>query len=300
VVGGDSPSTEKAKAFVAAVQHPMQVFNAYGPTEATVLTTLYEMPLNQDELVALSRIPIGRPINNTRLYILDADLKVVPARVFGELYIGGAGLARGYLNRPEVSAEKFVPDPFSEEPGARLYRTGDVARYLPNGDIEFAGRIDQQVKVRGFRIELSEIENLLLGHPAIAEAAVSLHERESVKSLVAYVVPHAGPAVSTGELRRFLQQHLPEYMVPSVYMVLEELPLTPNGKVDRKSLPAPTGVQLEFEHEYVMPQNEIEETLAGIWAKMLGVERVGIHDNFFELGGDSILSIQVISRSSTA
>nr|QEO74614.1 condensation domain-containing protein [uncultured bacterium] len=300
VVGGDSPSTEKAKAFVAGVHHPMHVFNAYGPTEATVLTTLYEMPLNQDQLDALSKIPIGRPINNTRLYILDADLKVVPARVFGELYIAGAGLARGYLNRPEISAEKFIPNPFSDEPGARLYRTGDVARYLPSGDIEFAGRIDQQVKVRGFRIELSEIENLLLGHPAIAAAAVSLQERESAKSLVAYVVPHAGPAVSTSELRRYLQQHLPEYMVPSVYMILEELPLTPNGKVDRKSLPVPDGAQPEFEHEYVMPQNEVEEILAGIWAKMLGVERVGIHDNFFELGGDSILSIQVISRANQA
>ena len=275
----------------------MHVFNAYGPTEATVLTTLYEMPLNQDRLDALSKIPIGRPINNTRLYILDADLQVVPARVFGELYIAGAGLARGYLNRPEFSAEKFIPNPFSDEPGARLYRTGDVARYLPNGDIEFAGRIDQQVKVRGFRIELSEIENLLFGHPDVAAAAVSLHERESAKSIVAYIVPHAGPAISTSELRRFLQQHLPEYMVPSVYMFLEELPLTPNGKVDRKSLPVPDGAIPEFEHEYVMPQNEIEETLAGIWAKMLGVERVGIHDNFFELGGDSILSIQVISRA---
>ena len=300
VVGGDSPSTEKAKAFMAGVHHPMQVFNAYGPTEATVLTTLYEMPLNQDQLDALSKIPIGRPINNTRLYILDADLKAVPARVFGELYIGGEGLARGYLNRPEFSAEKFIPNLFSDEPGTRLYRTGDVARYLPNGDIEFAGRIDQQVKVRGFRIELSEIENLLLGHPAIAAAAVSLQERESAKSLVAYIVPHAGPAVSTSELRRYLQQHLPEYMVPSMYMVLEELPLTPNGKVDRKSLPVPDGAQPEFEHEYIMPQNEVEEILAGIWAKMLGVERVGIHDNFFELGGDSILSIQVISRANQA
>ena len=300
VAGGDSPSIEKAKAFVAAVHHPMQVFNAYGPTEATVLTTLYEMPLDQDELGTLSRIPIGRPINNTRLYILDADLKLVPARVFGELYIGGAGVARGYLNRPEFTAEKFIPNPFSDEPGARLYRTGDVARYLPNGDVEFAGRIDQQVKVRGFRIELSEIENLLLGHPDVAVAAVSLQERESVKSLVAYVVPHAGPEVSTSGLRRFLQQHLPEYMVPSVFMILDELPLTPSGKVDRKSLPVPTGVQPEFEHEYVMPQTEIEETLAAIWAKMLGVERVGIHDNFFELGGDSILSIQVISRANQA
>jgi amino acid adenylation domain-containing protein/non-ribosomal peptide synthase protein (TIGR01720 family) len=300
VVGGDSPSTEKAKAFVAAVHHPLQVFNAYGPTEATVLTTLYEIPLNQDELGALSRIPIGRPINNTRLYILDADLKVVPSRVFGELYIGGTGLARGYLNRPDFSAEKFIPNPFSSEPGARLYRTGDIARYLPNGDVEFGGRIDQQVKVRGFRIELSEIENLLLGHPDIATAAVSLQERESVKSLVAYVVPHVEAAVSVTELRRFLQQHLPEYMVPSVFIILEELPLTPSGKVDRKSLPVPAGVQPEFEHEYVMPQTEIEEKLAGIWAKMLGVERVGIHDNFFELGGDSILSIQVISRANQA
>jgi amino acid adenylation domain-containing protein/non-ribosomal peptide synthase protein (TIGR01720 family) len=300
VVGGDSPSTEKAKAFSAAVHHSMQVFNAYGPTEATVLTTLHKMPLEQERLSTLSKIPIGRPINNTRLYILDADLKVVPIRVFGELHIGGAGLARGYLNRPEFSAEKFIPHPFSEEPGARLYRTGDIARYLPNGDVEFGGRIDQQVKVRGFRIELSEIENLLLGYPAITAAAVSLQERESDKSLVAYIVPQAGSALSTIELRRFLQKRLPEYMIPSVYMILEELPLTPSGKVDRKSLPVPVRVQPEFEHEYVSPQTEIEETLAGIWARMLGVERVGIHDNFFELGGDSILSIQVISRANQA
>ena len=300
VVGGDSPATEKAKAFGAAVHHPLRVYNAYGPTEATVLTTLYEMPINQDRLGTLSRIPIGRPINNTRLYVLDADLKLVPTRVFGELFIGGAGLARGYVNAPEFTAEKFVPNPFGADEGARLYRTGDVVRYLPTGEVEFAGRIDQQVKVRGFRIELSEIENLLLGHPDIAVAAVSIQERASVKSLVAYVVPHAGAAVSAIELRRYLQQHLPEYMVPALYLILEELPLTPSGKVDRNALPAPTGVELESAHEYVMPQTEIEATLAAIWAKMLGLERVGIHDNFFELGGDSILSIQVISRANQA
>jgi amino acid adenylation domain-containing protein/non-ribosomal peptide synthase protein (TIGR01720 family) len=300
VVGGDSPSTEKAKAFTRAVDHSLQLFNAYGPTEATVLAALYDIPLAQDELGALGKIPIGRPINNTRLYILDNDLKPVPARVFGELYIGGEGLARGYINRPDASAEKFIPDPFSEDDGARLYRTGDIARYLPNGDIEFAGRIDQQVKVRGFRIELSEIENLLLGHPALANAAVSLQERGGNKSVVAYVVPQAGVEVVTSELRRYLQQRLPEYMVPSVYMVLTDLPLTPSGKVDRNSLPVPTGVQPELDHEYVKPRTEVEETLAAIWAKMLGLERVGIHDNFFELGGDSILSIQVISRANHA
>ncbi|MCX7595464.1 MAG: AMP-binding protein, partial [Fischerella sp.] len=256
-----------------------------------------------------SPVPIGRPIANTQIYLLDTHLQPVPIGVPGELYIGGFGLARGYLNQPELTAQKFIPNPFSDEPNARLYKTGDLARYLRDGNIEFLGRIDHQVKLRGYRIELTAIEALLLQHPVIREAVVILREEESgSKRLVAYVIPQQKPAPATNELRSFLRQKLPEYMIPSTFVVLEELPLTPSGKVDRRHLPAPEQVQSQLEKSieeestaeptnYVAPRTVVEEALATIWSQVLGIKHVGIHDNFLELGGDSIQSIQVVAKA---
>jgi amino acid adenylation domain-containing protein len=267
------------------------LWNLYGPTETTVWATAYKVEPEG------SSVPIGRPIANTQIYLLDAHLQPVPIGVPGELHIGGIGLARGYLNRPEMTAEKFIPNPFSDEPGTRLYKTGDLARYLPDGNIEFLGRIDHQVKVRGFRIELGEIETVLGRHPTVRETVVMA--RKDVlgdNRLVAYVVPNQKPAPTTNELRSFLKRKLPQYMVPSTFMFLDALPLTPNGKVDRRALPAPDRVRPELERAFVAPRTPIEEMLAGIWAEVLGLEEVGIHDNFFELGGHSLVATQVMYR----
>jgi acyl carrier protein len=213
----------------------------------------------------------------------------------GELYIGGTGLARGYLNQPELTAEKFVPHTFSEDPGARLYKTGDQARYQPDGNLEFLGRRDHQVKLRGYRIELGEIEAVLSEHPAVPEAvALVLEETPGEQRLVAYVVSPQG--VTPSELRQHLKQTLPEYMVPAHFVMLDALPLTPSGKVDRRALPVPEGSQPQVETEFVAPQTPTEEQLAKIWQEVLGLDQVGIQDNFFELGGHSLLAMQVLSR----
>jgi acyl carrier protein len=207
------------------------------------------------------------------------------------------GVARGYLNRPELTAEKFIPDPFSSDPTSRLYKTGDRARYLPDGNIEFLGRMDDQVKIRGYRIELGEIETVLGQHSSLREAVVLAREDSpGDRRLVAYVVTAGGSAPSANDLRSFLQQKLPEYMVPSVFVFLDSLPLTPNGKLDRKALPAPDQTRPELEETFVAPRTPVEETLASIWAAVLKVDKVGIHDNFFELGGHSLLATQLISR----
>jgi acyl carrier protein len=240
---------------------------------------------------------IGKPIANTKIYILDANLHPVPVGVPGELYIGGIGLARGYLRRPDLTAEKFIPHPFSHEPGARLYKTGDLARYLPDGNIEFLGRTDDQVKIRGFRIELGEIEAILGQHPAVMETVVMAREESpGDKRLVAYVVPRQEGASTISELRSFAKEKLPEYMVPSTFVFLDRLPLTPNGKVDRKALPTPDQKRPKLEEVYVAPRNPVEEIIAEIWAEVLKVGKVGIHDNFFDLGGHSLLATQVMSR----
>ena len=243
----------------------------------------------------LSTVAIGKPISNTQIYILGKHLQLVPIGVAGEIYIGGDGLARGYLNRPELTKEKFIANPFDT---GRLYQTGDLARYLPDGNIEYLGRIDNQVKLRGFRIELGEIEASLMNHPQIRQAVVIASEELSAnKRLVAYVVSESGSETSNiSTLRQYLLSKLPEYMVPSAFVSLEDLPLTPNGKVDRKALPAPDG-HTEREVEYVAPSTKIEKSLSEIWQEILLVEKVSIHDNFFELGGDSILSIQVIAHA---
>jgi acyl carrier protein len=230
-------------------------------------------------------------------------MRPVPIGVPGELCIGGLGVARGYLNRPELTKEKFVPDPFSDDPGARLYKTGDLARYLQDGNIEYLGRIDHQVKIRGFRTELGEIEAVLALHPAVRESVVVARDDSSgdstptgLKQLVAYFVSALYHPPSVGELRDHLKAKLPEYMVPSAFVELEALPLTPNGKIDRKALPAPDPSSFRTEEAYAPPRTQVEEVLAGIWEEVLGLERVGVHDHFFELGGHSLQATRVVSR----
>ncbi|HEX5748967.1 MAG TPA: amino acid adenylation domain-containing protein [Archangium sp.] len=288
LAGGDVLPVGRVK---ERLSHGGLLVNGYGPTENTTFTCCY--PMSEVSQVGHT-VSIGTPISNTQVYLLDAWMQPVPAGVAGELYTGGDGLASGYLNRPELTAEKFVPNPFSSEPGGRLYRTGDLARYLPDGRIEFLGRIDNQVKVRGFRIELGEVESVLAQNPQVRETVVVV--REDVpgdKRLVAYVVANdAIPEAS--DLRAWMKQRLPEYMVPSAFVVLDTLPLSPNGKVDRKALPVPE--QPAASQEYVAPRNETEERLAALWSEVLRMPRVGIHDNFFELGGHSLLATQVVAR----
>ncbi|MEH2354895.1 non-ribosomal peptide synthetase [Nostoc sp.] len=263
------------------------LWNMYGPTETTIWSAVSQ--IETDRKV----VPIGHAIANTQLYILDQYSRLVPVGVIGELHIGGEGLARGYLNRPELTTEKFIPNPFSDNSAARLYKTGDLARYLPNGEIEYIGRIDHQVKIRGFRIELGEIEALISQHSAVRETVVVAADSQS---LVAYVVPHTDQTLTITELRGFLEPKLPNYMLPTAFVMLEALPLTPNGKVDRKALPAPDSARPQLEAVYQPPQTEVEKTIADIWQEVLQVENVGIHDNFFELGGHSLLLVQIHSK----
>ena len=264
------------------------VYNLYGPTETTIWSVM-------EKLEAFQKVLIGKPIANTNIKILDNHQNLVPIGVSGEICIGGDGLARGYLNRLDLSAEKFIKDSFSKEPGTKIYRTGDLGRWLHDGNIECLGRIDDQVKIRGYRIELGEIETLLLQTGLLKQAVVSAKEsKQGNKRLVGYVVPVE--EFHKENIIAYLKERLPEYMVPALWVTLERLPLTPNGKIDRKALPDPDVNELSGS-EYVAPQNEIEEKLAAIWQELLGVEQVGIHDNFFELGGDSILTIQVVSQA---
>jgi amino acid adenylation domain-containing protein len=267
------------------------LWNLYGPTETTIWSATYKVAFGE------SSISIGNPIANTQIYILDSHLQPVPIGVKGELYIGGSGLARGYLNRPDLTCEKFIPDPLSKDPGSRLYKTGDLARYLPNGNIEFLGRLDQQVKIRGFRIELGEIEAVLAQHPALRETVIIANEDVSGgKRLVAYIVLKEEQASTMDELRQFLKGKLPNYMVPSAFVFLDSLPLTSNGKVDRRALPAPEQSRPDSRTTFVTPRTPVEHQIADIWTQVLKLDRVGIHDNFFELGGHSLLATQVMSR----
>jgi amino acid adenylation domain-containing protein len=285
--GGEAWSSELANPLHGKCA---SLWNMYGPTETTIWSAACK--IERDEEVV-----IGSPIANTQFYVLDRNLQPVPVGVAGELWIGGDGLARGYLNRPELTTEKFRPNPFVMEPGARMYRTGDLARFRSDGKIEFLGRLDYQVKLRGFRIELGEIESLLAEHPAVAQAVVIAREDSpGDKRLVAYLLPKPGSTLVTGELRDHLKAKLPEYMVPSVFVVLDKLPLTPNGKVDRKALPAPGRESNESGQNYLAPGNRTEELIAEIWTKVLGVEKAGVNDNFFNLGGHSLLMVQVHNR----
>ncbi|QNH20774.1 non-ribosomal peptide synthetase [Xanthomonas sp. GW] len=269
--------------------------NNYGPTETTVNATAFALECFTEDFANRS-VPIGRPIDNAKIYILSVCGAPMPIGVSGEIHIGGAGVARGYLNRPELTAERFLKDPFSPAPEARMYKTGDLGRWLPDGTIEFLGRNDYQVKIRGFRIELGEIEAQLTACAGVREAVVVAREDEAGdKRLVAYLLAEAGTALSAVELRADLSSRLPDYMVPSAFVQLEAFPLTPNGKLDRRALPAPDEASVAS-REYEAPQGEIEETLAGIWQELLGVERVGRRDNFFELGGHSLLAVTLVER----
>ncbi len=283
---------------VLAAGGPERLLHVYGPTESTTYASWYQV----HEVAAQEQtIPIGYPLANTHLYVLNAQLQPVPVGVCGELYIGGDGLARGYLNRGALTAERFVPHPLSTEPGARLYKTGDLVRHCEDGAIEFVGRLDQQVKIRGLRIELGEIEVLLEQEEAIEEALVVVREEgEGRKRLVAYIVLKEGERVEQEALQQTLGRRLPDYMVPSAYVYLDRWPLTANGKVDRHALPAPDEAHQREEHNYAAARNATEQQLVTIWQEVLGVERVGIHDNFFALGGDSIVSIQIVSRARQA
>jgi amino acid adenylation domain-containing protein len=286
--GGEALPRELAQPLLARAA---AVWNLYGPTETTIWSAVAQVAPGDGP------VPIGRPIANTQVYLLDPHLQPVPIGVPGELYIGGHGVARGYLNRPELTAERFIVDPFRDEPQARLYKTGDLARYRPDGTLEFLGRLDQQVKLRGFRIELGEIEAVLTQHTAVRESVVLAREdAPGARGLVAYIVPRQAPPPTTRELRSFLQAKLPNYMVPSTFVMLAALPLTPNGKVDRRALPVPDQERPLLEEAFVAPRTPVEEALAGIWADVLGLTQVGIHDHFLELGGHSLLATQVIAR----
>lgn len=303
ILGGEPTTWNLAeKVLIHAPQ--CQIFNHYGPTEATVGVLTFAMdsqsisPSQRDS--STQNVPLGRPLANTQIYLLDQNLQPVPIGVQGELYIGGASLARGYLNRPELTNEKFIPHPFHQETESRLYKTGDLARYLPDGNIEYLGRIDNQVKIRGFRIELGEIEAVLSQHNYVETTCVTASEDSpGIKRLVAYIVPPKNVTPITNELRQFLKARLPDYMIPSAFVTLDALPLTPNGKLDHRALPEPN-LRGEIELNFVAPRNLEEEILAKIWSQVLRVELVGIYDNFFELGGDSILTIQIITRARKA
>src|SRR6202050_2861295 len=269
-----------------------QLYNLYGPTEASVDVTHWTCRRDDTR----SFVPIGRPIANIEVYILDDRVQQIPVGAEGELHIGGIGLARGYLNRPELTAEKFIRNPFSDDPNARLYKTGDLARFLPSGDVEYLGRLDHQVKIRGFRIELGEIEVVTSRYPGIREVVVVAREdTPGDKRLVAYVVPAQIGEFETAGLQGFLKKQLPDYMIPAV-IVLQAMPLSANGKVDRKALPAPSAENHPETHDCIAARNEIEKGLVNIWSDLLAIQKIGIKDNFFELGGHSLLAIRLVSR----
>jgi non-ribosomal peptide synthetase component F/acyl carrier protein len=298
LAGGDVLSPRHVRAALAALPGCM-VINGYGPTEGTTFTCFHPMT---DPAEVREPVPLGRPVANSAAYLLDAALRPVPVGVPGELYAGGDGLARGYLGRPDLTAERFVPAPLGDEPGGRLYATGDLARWLPDGRIEFLGRIDQQVKIRGFRIEPAEIEAVLGKHPEVAAAAVLVRqEMDGDKRLVACVVPRSIPAPLPAALRAFLKERLPEAMIPAAFLAVDALPLTASGKVDRRALGSLAAASLEGGEglaaaAYVAPRTPEEEILANVWAELLRLPRVGVHDNFFALGGHSLLATLLISR----
>ena len=289
LVGGEALSADLARQLALRCG---SVWNMYGPTETTIWSSVYKVEGKDEKLV-----PIGKPIANTTFYILDADRQPVSEGAKGELYIGGEGLARGYFERDELTAEKFVPDPFSARSQARMYRTGDLARFLHDGNVEFLGRIDHQVKIRGFRIELGEIEAVLEQHSGVNQAVVIAREdTPGDKRLVAYFVAAVPGSVTSAELRLHSAKQLPDYMTPSAFVSMAKLPVTPNGKVDRKALPAPTGNDFKTEAEYVAPRDETERKLSQLWEEVLGVRPISVTANFFELGGRSILAARLFTK----
>jgi aspartate racemase len=302
IVGGEKASSAALAAWHKLAGSRVRWVNTYGPTETSVIVTSFE-PQNWEEIPPI--LPIGRPIANTKIHILDEHLQPLPVGIPGDLFVSGPGLARGYLNRPEITAEKFVRDPFNTEPEARMYKTGDRARYLATGEIEFAGRTDDQVKIRGYRVELKEIESVLGSYPGVREVVVVAREnaRENAhentpgdKHLAAYVVPSREQAPTGSELRSYLKQKLPHYMVPSAFVLLETMPKTPNGKVDRRAMPVPQPADFTEPNEYVPPDGELENNLVRIWCAVLGKEKIGTRDNFFDLGGHSLLAARLMHR----
>ena len=288
VLGGEALSWQLVERLRVAAP-TCRILNHYGPTETTVGTSTFEIgtapPLSPT-------VPIGRPLPRARAYVVDQNLRLLPIGVPGELCIGGDGVASGYLAQPEQTQERFLPDPFADESAARLYRTGDRVRALGDGNIEFLGRIDDQVKIRGYRVEPGEIQSVLATHSAVRQCAVVARPSGDDHELVAYVVPQGD--ASPDELRAFLAESLPAYMVPARFVWLSALPLTASGKIDRRALPDPADFELAA--EYVAPRTPLEEELARIWADLLGVDRVGVHDDFFALGGHSLLATQAVIR----
>ncbi len=268
--------------------------NAYGPTECS--DDVSHHAIFTPDAIDSARIPIGRPINNTQLYVLDRHLQPVPVGVPGELHVGGVGVGRGYLNRPELTAERFIPDPFSQEPGARLYKTGDLVRYLPSGELDYLGRMDQQVKVRGYRVELGEIESVLQEHPTVRESVVIVKEDTLGHNLlVAYIVPVAERTPNLNDLTTFLSTKLPDYMLPSAFVFLEKMPTMPNGKINRKALPEPDMANLDLGMEFLAPRTPMESVLAAIWANVLNVDQISVNSNFFQIGGHSLAAAKVVN-----
>ncbi|BAZ48976.1 amino acid adenylation [Nostoc sp. NIES-4103] len=296
--GGEALSVKLIEQFFAKLNLHNVLLNCYGPTEASIDATFWKCQHSTNYLIA----PIGRPIANTQTYILDSHLQPVPIGVPGELYIGGVGLGRGYLNRPELTQERFIVNPFHRREDQslnveRLYKTGDLARYLSNGDIEFLGRLDNQVKIRGFRIELGEVEAAIAQHPSVQQTVVLAREdNPGDKRLVAYIIPHPEQTPSSDELRGFLQEKLALHMVPSAFVFLNNLPLNPNGKIDTRALPAPSFSRPDLQQAFVAPRTPTEQQIADIWVSVLKLEKVGIHDDFFVLGGHSLLATQIMSR----
>ncbi len=291
IIGGEKASADRLAAWHQSVGDRIRLINTYGPTETTIACTMWE--LNSRENDRSDAVPIGRPIANTPVYVLDKSLQPVPVGVAGELYVGGSGVTRGYLNRPELTVERFIRNPFSDDPSARLYKTGDVVSYRANGILDFLGRADNQIKIRGFRVELEEIEQALRGHDAVSDCVIVLREDHD-KRLVAYVVPEEGTESTASELRNLLRGKLPSYMVPALFEMIEALPLMPNGKINRAALPEPRS-QPEADEMFVAPSTLLEELLASAWRQVLNLERVGVHDDFFDLGGHSLLAAKVVS-----
>ncbi len=292
ICSGEALSVELSERFFRRCAFAA-LHNLYGPTEASVDVTAWTCERGTPP----RSIPIGRPIANCRIHLLDRELRPVPIGAVGELYIAGTGLGRGYLHQPGLTAEKFVPDPFSIQPGARLYKSGDLARYRNDGAIEYLGRVDHQVKIRGFRIELGEIEAVLLRHPAVRETVIVAREdTPGEKRLVAYLASSGEQAPSTSELRAHLQKQLPEYMVPSAFVTLEALPLSPSGKIDRRALPVPGDARPRLSHEWVSPRDAFELELVRLWEGLFGIHPIGVTDDFFELGGNSLLALRLMAQ----
>jgi thioesterase domain-containing protein len=301
IIGGERVLPERLATWRRNVGEGVRLVNTYGPTEATIVATKCDLTCAIPSAQPSQDAPIGRAIRNAQTYILDPYLQPVPVGVAGELHIGGAGLARGYLHHPELTAKSFIANPFSKDPDARLYKSGDLARFLPDGQIEFCGRVDHQVKIHGFRIELGDIESAILAHPWIQDVIVVAREdRPGDKRLVAYGIPSSEgapyQATLSEELRAFLRNKLPAYMVPSALVTLDALPINANGKVDRRQLPAPDQTRNRASREYAKPKNPLQYQLVQIWEELFDTRPIGIRDNFFELGGHSLLSVRMMDR----